>query len=279
MPAQTVLITGVSGYVGSTVAYEALTQGFNVRGAIRRAQQETDFRKRWPQFEQQLAFIVVGDLDAPNTFDEAMKGVDAVIHTASPTFFNPQVSHSFVLFVVDVCHRFVERLLTRTAGQRARYLVAGDQRDFKHLEKRSSRIIRQAIRPHFFVSSLHCPMSPCCADALNSERTVAYMDLLNIKDPSDTYAAKDWNPMTREEGQSMRNLDGPAAERLRSKNQRSPLTYSIILQLPRNPPREEEWSTPQRKQSPKRLLGISSRTTMFRSLSPRTPRPFLLALV
>ena len=85
------LITGITGFVGSTVAYEALSQGFLVRGAIRRAQQETDFRKRWPQYQDQLSFVVVGALDAPNNFDEAMKGVDAVIHTASPTFFNPEV--------------------------------------------------------------------------------------------------------------------------------------------------------------------------------------------
>ncbi len=44
-----------------------------------------------PKYAETLEFLVITDLTSPGVFDEAVKGVDAIIHTASvrpPTFFN-----------------------------------------------------------------------------------------------------------------------------------------------------------------------------------------------
>ncbi|KAH9487420.1 Putative NADPH-dependent methylglyoxal reductase GRP2 [Psilocybe cubensis] len=56
-----VLVTGVNGYVATGVAKELLEQGFSVRGTV-----------------------IVDDITKEGAFDEAVKGVDAVEHMASP---------------------------------------------------------------------------------------------------------------------------------------------------------------------------------------------------
>ncbi|KAI5464390.1 hypothetical protein BGZ63DRAFT_377583 [Mariannaea sp. PMI_226] len=86
--AQTVLVTGASGYVAAHVVGAFLRKGYNVRGTVRSEKTAADVRETHAEFASQLSLAIVPDMSAPNAFDEAVKGVDGVIHTASPFLVN-----------------------------------------------------------------------------------------------------------------------------------------------------------------------------------------------
>jgi dihydroflavonol-4-reductase len=86
--AQTVLITGVSGFIAKHVAAKVLQAGDHVRGTIRRADRGEEVRQAvlpnsGPGTAQRLTFAVA-DLESDTGWTEAMAGVDVLIHTASP---------------------------------------------------------------------------------------------------------------------------------------------------------------------------------------------------
>ncbi|KAI9815301.1 MAG: methylglyoxal reductase (NADPH-dependent) gre2 [Pycnora praestabilis] len=81
---ETVLITGASGFVAAHVLNSFLEHGYNVRGTVRSEQTAEKVRKTHSQFGDKLSFAIVKDVAAPGALDEAVKGVDGVIHTASP---------------------------------------------------------------------------------------------------------------------------------------------------------------------------------------------------
>lgn len=81
---QTILVTGASGFVAAHVLTVFLQQGYKVRGTVRSDSTAENVRKTHSEWSSQLSFAIVPDIRAPNAFDEAVKGVDGVIHTASP---------------------------------------------------------------------------------------------------------------------------------------------------------------------------------------------------
>jgi len=86
---QTVLITGASGFIAAHVIEAFLNAGFKVRGTVRSeatAKKVRDEHKSHPA--ESLEFAIVPDISAPGAFNEAVVGVDGVIHTASPFTFN-----------------------------------------------------------------------------------------------------------------------------------------------------------------------------------------------
>ncbi|KAI0167769.1 hypothetical protein BJ166DRAFT_577348 [Pestalotiopsis sp. NC0098] len=82
-----VLVTGANGFIGSHVADELLERGYNVRGSVR------DTRKQaWLQehFESKYGpgrfeLECLPEMTERDAFDAGMKGVDGVVHVASPT--------------------------------------------------------------------------------------------------------------------------------------------------------------------------------------------------
>ncbi|OAL45527.1 NAD(P)-binding protein [Pyrenochaeta sp. DS3sAY3a] len=83
---QKILITGVSGHVGYRVLVEALRREYNVRGVVRRTEQEKQIRntESIKPFEANLEIVVVEDLLKDGAFDSFLDGIHAVIHVASP---------------------------------------------------------------------------------------------------------------------------------------------------------------------------------------------------
>lgn len=81
---QTILVTGASGFVAAHVLNSFLKAGYKVRGTVRSDQSANAVRKSHAKYADQLSFAIVKDVAAPGAFDEAVKGVDGVIHTASP---------------------------------------------------------------------------------------------------------------------------------------------------------------------------------------------------
>lgn len=85
---KTILLTGVNGYIASHIALLLLSRGYTVLGTSR---SESTLQKllSQPAFNPfaetgRLKHIVVKDIIAPGAFDEAVKGVHGIIHTASP---------------------------------------------------------------------------------------------------------------------------------------------------------------------------------------------------
>ncbi|EKG18975.1 NAD-dependent epimerase/dehydratase [Macrophomina phaseolina MS6] len=87
----TVLITGANGFIGSNIADQFLKVGYKVRGTTRNPQKNIWIsnlfdRKYGPgKFE----LVAVADMEAEGAYDEAVKGVSAVVHTATNYTMNP----------------------------------------------------------------------------------------------------------------------------------------------------------------------------------------------
>ncbi|KAI0031823.1 D-lactaldehyde dehydrogenase [Vararia minispora EC-137] len=83
-----VLVSGVNGYVGIWVASAYLEHGYSVRGTVRSIERagkhiKDTFAKHGDKFE----LVEVADITASGAFDEAVKDVDLIAHTASPFHF------------------------------------------------------------------------------------------------------------------------------------------------------------------------------------------------
>lgn len=80
-----VLITGVTGLVGSAVAKEFLSHGLSVRALVRNPSSHAFVKSISDKIE-----IVEGDILDVLSLEEAMKGVDYVVHAAAVVSFSPK---------------------------------------------------------------------------------------------------------------------------------------------------------------------------------------------
>lgn len=85
---ETVLITGISGFIAKHIAAKFLAAGYAVRGTVRRLDRADEVRKAvlpvaGARAAERLSFVAA-DLESDTGWAEAMVGVNAVIHTASP---------------------------------------------------------------------------------------------------------------------------------------------------------------------------------------------------
>lgn len=93
---QIVLISGVNGYIAAQVAKAFLDAGFKVRGTTR-SKANTNPLTEGPlkaAFEAgDFEVVEVPDITTSGSFDEAVKGVSAILHTAAPvslSFTDPE---------------------------------------------------------------------------------------------------------------------------------------------------------------------------------------------
>ncbi len=89
-PSSTILITGANGSVASNIITEALSLGFKVRGTVRSASSINTLATTFNN--SNYSSIIVSDFIAPSAFDEAVRGVSAIILTATklPGPIDPQ---------------------------------------------------------------------------------------------------------------------------------------------------------------------------------------------
>lgn len=83
---KTVLLTGVSGYIGLHIAKMLLDDGYHVRGSLRSKAKEKkvlDTLKAASVDTSKLTFVEL-DLSKDNGWNEAASGVDYLLHVASP---------------------------------------------------------------------------------------------------------------------------------------------------------------------------------------------------
>ncbi|KAF4982781.1 hypothetical protein FZEAL_1682 [Fusarium zealandicum] len=79
-----VLVTGATGFIGAHVVDELLKRGIKVRGATRSLDKGNTMREARPQHAENLEFVQIQDFENPGGLADAVKGVDGVIHVASP---------------------------------------------------------------------------------------------------------------------------------------------------------------------------------------------------
>lgn len=82
------LVTGGTGLIGIKIIQLALKAGYSIRAAVR-SQAKADTVLATPTVKaikpgSRLTFVIVPDILADNAYDEAVKGVKYVVHTASP---------------------------------------------------------------------------------------------------------------------------------------------------------------------------------------------------
>ncbi|KAJ7230087.1 hypothetical protein GGX14DRAFT_409928 [Mycena pura] len=83
-----VLVSGANGFIAAWVVRLLLEAGFSVRGTVRSEAKCAHFRKEFASYGNRLEFVIVPDITKEGAFDEAVKGVDAIEHTASPFHLN-----------------------------------------------------------------------------------------------------------------------------------------------------------------------------------------------
>lgn len=90
MDRQYVLVTGATGFIGAHIVDQLLSRGIRVRGTTRSLAKGDTMIKARPQHAGKLDFVQIDDFDKlkdgkeqSSIFDEAVKGVDGIIHTAS----------------------------------------------------------------------------------------------------------------------------------------------------------------------------------------------------
>ena len=77
----TVLVTGISGFIGAHVLAQLLQKGYFVRGTVRNPRQEEYFKLKYREQVKsgQLTFAVVSDIaGARDDLDDAVKGINLV---------------------------------------------------------------------------------------------------------------------------------------------------------------------------------------------------------
>ncbi|KAJ3129372.1 methylglyoxal reductase (NADPH-dependent) gre2 [Physocladia obscura] len=102
-----VLVSGVSGFLGSHVARELLTQGYLVRGSVRSVKKGQQMKQILSSFGgERFTYVVVENIAVDGAFDGAVVDAEFVVHTASP----------FTYSVIDAKRDLVEPAVQGTLG-------------------------------------------------------------------------------------------------------------------------------------------------------------------
>ena len=87
-PPDKVLVTGANGYLATWATKKYLEAGHSVRGTVRSLSQSAFLNDKFACYGDHFELVVVEDITKDGAFDEAVKGVDAIAHIASPFHFS-----------------------------------------------------------------------------------------------------------------------------------------------------------------------------------------------
>ncbi|KAG8720487.1 methylglyoxal reductase (NADPH-dependent) gre2 [Ceratobasidium sp. 395] len=83
----TVLVTGASGFIAVWICQTLLDAGYTVRGTVRSTSKGDYLSNLFKLYGDRFQYVIVGDMTEDGAFDEAVQGIDAVVHTAAPCTF------------------------------------------------------------------------------------------------------------------------------------------------------------------------------------------------
>ncbi|KAF6834338.1 NAD-dependent epimerase dehydratase [Colletotrichum plurivorum] len=95
----TILVTGANGYISTHVVGLALERGYNVRATARSESSIANLRSLFPDAasSDRLSFATVQDITKADSYKDALAGVTAVVHAASPFILNPKDNETDLL--------------------------------------------------------------------------------------------------------------------------------------------------------------------------------------
>ncbi|TCD65711.1 methylglyoxal reductase (NADPH-dependent) gre2 [Steccherinum ochraceum] len=111
-----VLVTGSNGYISVWIVKLLLEAGFSVRGTIRTPDKAAYLQKLFASYGDKLEFVVVKDITLPGAFDEAVKGVDAIEHLASPFHLRSSHPDDMIIPAVQGTHTILQSALEHGAN-------------------------------------------------------------------------------------------------------------------------------------------------------------------
>ncbi|KAK7472052.1 hypothetical protein VKT23_000163 [Stygiomarasmius scandens] len=83
-----ILVSGANGYIAAWLVRYLLEREYLVRGTVRSEEKAKFLRNLFKGYGDKFEAVIVDDMTAEGAFDDAVKGVDAIEHTASPFHFN-----------------------------------------------------------------------------------------------------------------------------------------------------------------------------------------------
>lgn len=85
-----VLVSGGSGFLAIHCINELLQRGHPVRATVRSNEKGDYLRQVFKRYDNRFGYIIAEDVEKPGVFDEAVKGCEGVLHTASPFHFDAE---------------------------------------------------------------------------------------------------------------------------------------------------------------------------------------------
>ncbi|KAF8511613.1 D-lactaldehyde dehydrogenase [Hysterangium stoloniferum] len=110
-PGKKVLVTGASGFIAAWVVRTLLKQGFYVRGTVRSEDKGEYLANLFKEYSDHFEYIIVEDIAKEGAFDEAVKGMDAVEHTASPFHLKAEDPNELIIPAVKGTKGILESAL------------------------------------------------------------------------------------------------------------------------------------------------------------------------
>ncbi|CAF0914583.1 unnamed protein product [Adineta ricciae] len=85
---KTILVTGANSFISGWIIKYLLEKGYRIRGTVRFQAREQHVLEGIPNaYRDHISFVYINDI-ANDSFDEAVQGVDGIIHVASPLPLN-----------------------------------------------------------------------------------------------------------------------------------------------------------------------------------------------
>lgn len=187
---QTVLISGVTGFLGTQVALEYAKRGFTVHATARSQSKADAWNQIHPLAAARTKWFIVQDIAVAGAFDEAIKGADIVAHTGKSRMLG-QDTVSGPLRELDCSPRLATRniVLTRNWIQTA----SPFHMNAKDPEK---DMLDPAIQGTLSILK-SATKTPGVKRIVITSSFAAVMDFANLG-PSKTYNDTDWNSATKE---------------------------------------------------------------------------------
>ncbi|KAF9791249.1 NAD(P)-binding protein [Thelephora terrestris] len=100
-PGAKVLVTGANGFLAVHVVETFLEHGYSVRGTIRSQEKGVYLHKLFSSYGDKFETVIVKDITQEGAFDEAVKGVDAIAHTASPFHYEADDPNELIVPAIN----------------------------------------------------------------------------------------------------------------------------------------------------------------------------------
>ncbi|USP80384.1 hypothetical protein yc1106_07658 [Curvularia clavata] len=126
MATKTVLITGVSGFVGIQILKSFVSAGYFVRGSVRTqksAVQVSNAANRLGVLGSKFELVIVPDITAPGSFDSHLDGVDGIVHVASPFYYHVKKFDDVYIPAVHGTLEILKSAAKRTDGNIKRVVI------------------------------------------------------------------------------------------------------------------------------------------------------------